>query len=49
MTYYLGFLWGRQVSTESPKGGLLAEVPMFLVKPVGNKLNADDYSYAMAA
>jgi hypothetical protein len=40
---------GRLDSTESPKGGLPAEVPKILAKPLGNKRNADDYSYALAA
>lgn len=40
---------GRLDSTESPKGGLPAEVPKILAKPLGNKTNAYDNSYALAA
>ena len=48
---YVSFvrLWGRQDSTESPKGGLPVEVPKILVKPLGNNTNAYDNSYALAA
>ena len=42
-------LWGRLDSTESPKGGLPAEVPKILAKPLGNNTNAYDNSYALAA
>ncbi len=31
----MNFSWGRLDSTESPKGGLPAEVPNFLVNPLG--------------
>lgn len=40
---------GRLDSTESLMGGLPAEVPKILAKPLGNKTNAYDNSYALAA
>lgn len=41
--------WGRTASTGIKGKGKQAEVPSNLVNPLGTNLNANEYSYALAA